>query len=61
MLHLFSKRFPDPKRLFSILSKAGIRVSANIKPWLLCGHKHYSAVDGNGGFVMKKEADKVKK
>lgn len=44
-------RFPNPKALFSQLSEQGIRVSANIKPWLLQVHPDYDSCASNGAFV----------
>ncbi|KAI8897084.1 glycosyl hydrolases family 31-domain-containing protein [Globomyces pollinis-pini] len=44
-------RFDDPKKLFRILSKHGIKTVANVKPWLLAVHPHYDTLKNMKGFV----------
>ena len=51
------KRFPNPAALFAKLRKAGIRVTANIKPWLLSQHPMYSTMVATRGFVWDCDKD----
>lgn len=50
-------RFPDPKRMFETLYKAGIKTVANVKPWLLSQHPNYGLVKSERGFVWDLESD----
>ncbi|KAJ1565042.1 hypothetical protein HK405_013301, partial [Cladochytrium tenue] len=50
-------RFPDPPALFAQLHEAGIRVAANIKPWLLAAHPDYERVKAARGFVWDNDTD----
>ncbi|KAJ3205766.1 hypothetical protein HDU82_004969 [Entophlyctis luteolus] len=50
-------RFPDPAKLFKELRDEGIRVSANIKPWLLCEHPNYQEVKDASGFIVDAETN----
>ncbi|KAJ3333145.1 hypothetical protein HDU76_011062 [Blyttiomyces sp. JEL0837] len=52
------KRFPDPAKMITSLRNSGIRISSNIKPWLLCQHPDYNAVDARGGFVRDCDTQK---
>ncbi|KAJ3071372.1 hypothetical protein HDU98_005432 [Podochytrium sp. JEL0797] len=49
------KRFPDPETLIRDLRKEGIRVSANVKPWLLSSHPSYKKVYEAEGFIKDSE------
>lgn len=47
-----TQRFPDPKSLAQTLNKKGVRIFANIKPWLLKqGHPDYEKLTQEKGFV----------
>ncbi|KAJ3269415.1 hypothetical protein HDV01_001413 [Terramyces sp. JEL0728] len=51
------KRFPEPIKLFKALRLAGIKVVANVKPWLLANHPHYKLLRGQKGLVWDPEAE----
>lgn len=47
-----TSRFPDPKQLAQNLDKRGIKIFANIKPWLLYNsHPDYEHVQQQQGFI----------
>ncbi|KAJ3079494.1 hypothetical protein HDU99_010762, partial [Rhizoclosmatium hyalinum] len=48
-------RFPDPEKLIKDLRSEGIRISANVKPWLLSQHPHYQHVYDADGFIKNSE------
>jgi alpha-glucosidase len=52
-----SGRFPNARKLFSDLRKEGIRVAANIKPWLLKMHPNYDELAQARGFVWNPVTD----
>lgn len=46
-------RFPDPTKLAEKLNKAGIRIFANVKPWMLQKiHPDYQEISDKKGFVL---------
>ncbi|KAL1925681.1 uncharacterized protein VTP21DRAFT_564 [Calcarisporiella thermophila] len=45
------QRFPDPSGLFRSLKEQGVRVFANIKPYLMTRHPSYEELAHRGGFV----------
>ncbi|KAJ3320288.1 hypothetical protein HDV06_005432 [Boothiomyces sp. JEL0866] len=45
------KRFPNPIKLFEHLHSKGIKVVANVKPWLLANHPNYKGLEERKGFV----------
>ncbi|KAI9329321.1 glycosyl hydrolases family 31-domain-containing protein [Obelidium mucronatum] len=51
------KRFPDPEKLIKDLRKEGIRISANVKPWLLSQHPKYQQVYDADGFIKNSETN----
>ncbi|KAJ3118626.1 hypothetical protein HK100_000574 [Physocladia obscura] len=53
-------RFPDPEKLFKDLRTEGIRVSANVKPWLLSKHPDYEKVFSGDGFVKNSETNSAR-
>ncbi|PHZ15139.1 uncharacterized protein RHIMIDRAFT_198594 [Rhizopus microsporus ATCC 52813] len=52
------KRFPNPEELSKKLKEAGIRIFANVKPWLLqhC-HPDFELVKADKGFVWDTDED----
>lgn len=48
-------RVPDPKAMTGAFHDAGIRIAANIKPYLLTTHPAYEAVRAAGGFIHDPE------
>ena len=44
------RRFPDPKRLFKELSAAGIKIIANVKPYVLDTHPAFQTLAGQRAF-----------
>jgi alpha-glucosidase len=50
-------KVPDPQALSDHFHKAGIRLAANIKPWLLTTHPRYEEVKAAGGFIQSAEGD----
>jgi alpha-glucosidase len=48
-----NKRFPNPKNTIQKFHKAGLKVSANIKPCLLTSHPQYNEVAEKGFFIHK--------
>lgn len=47
------QRFPDPKRLAKVYRDAGMKVFANVKPWLLTNHPDYSRMESQRGLVWQ--------
>jgi alpha-glucosidase len=45
-------RVPDPQAMSASFHDAGIRLAANIKPYLLTSHPHFAAVKAEGGFIV---------
>ncbi|KAI8097398.1 glycosyl hydrolases family 31-domain-containing protein [Halteromyces radiatus] len=45
------RRFPDPARLAKVYRDAGMKIFANVKPWLLTNHPDYNKVASEHGFV----------
>jgi alpha-glucosidase len=50
-------RIPDPPALAEHFHRAGIRLAANIKPYLLKIHPQYNAVAEQGGFIQAADSD----
>ncbi len=50
-------KVPDPQALSDHFHAAGIRLAANIKPWLLTTHPRYEEVKAAGGFIQSAEGD----
>lgn len=50
-------RFPDAPKLFEDLRREGIRVAANIKPWLLKLHPDFATLAATRGFVWDPSTD----
>jgi alpha-glucosidase len=50
-------RVPDPTGMVKTFHDGGMRVAANIKPYLLTTHPDYDAVRAAGGFVRDAESD----
>ncbi len=50
-------RIPDPPGMAARFHAAGIKLAANIKPWLLKTHPRYGEVAAAGGFVKGADAD----
>lgn len=57
VFHWNRKRFPEPKNAINKFHKAGMQVSANIKPCLLTSHPRYGEVKSLGAFVKNKGKD----
>jgi alpha-glucosidase len=55
VFHWNQKRFPNPKKAIEKFHKAGMQVSANIKPCLLTSHPKYDEVKTLGAFVKRKD------
>ncbi|KAJ3312140.1 hypothetical protein HDV04_003394 [Boothiomyces sp. JEL0838] len=51
------KRFPNPVKLFENLHSKGIKVVANVKPWLLANHPKYKELEKAKGFVWDPETN----
>ncbi len=51
------KRVPDPAQMVQTFHDAGIRVAANIKPYLLMTHPMYEAAAAQGLFIKRADAD----
>jgi alpha-glucosidase len=49
------KRIPDPTAMVQTFHDAGVRLAANIKPYLLTTHPHYDEVRVSGGFIRDPE------
>lgn len=50
-------KIPDPRRLVEDFHRAGIRLSANVKPHLLTTHPDYAEAAARGLFVRAAESD----
>ncbi len=50
-------RVPDPAGMVAHFHAAGIKLAANIKPWLLRSHPAYDEVAAAGGFVQAADED----
>ncbi|KAJ3165314.1 hypothetical protein HK101_000243 [Irineochytrium annulatum] len=50
-------RFPEPEKLIKGLRDNGIRVAANIKPWLLSQHPDYEKLKSEKGYVWDPETN----
>jgi alpha-glucosidase len=50
-------KVPDPQALSDHFHQAGIRLAANIKPWLLTTHPRYEEVKAAGGFIQSAAGD----
>lgn len=44
-------RFPDPKKLFTLLRHNGIKTVANVKPWLLVDHPKFEEMSRENALV----------
>ena len=53
-----TKRFPDLKKMVSSLLDSGIRISANIKPWLLDCHPDKVRISSEEGLIKNSETGK---
>ncbi|MBN1964464.1 MAG: glycoside hydrolase family 31 protein [Anaerolineae bacterium] len=51
------ERIPDPAGMAADFHAAGLRLAANIKPYLLAEHPRYAELAARGGFVRDAEAD----
>jgi alpha-glucosidase len=51
------ERIPDPKAMVEHFTRAGIRLSPNIKPALLLTHPRYAEVAAFGGFIKQADCD----
>ncbi len=51
------ERVPDPKAMVTTFHDAGIRLAANIKPYLLRTHPRYAEVEAMGGFIRSASGD----
>lgn len=49
------KRFPDPSRLAKKYQDAGMKIFANVKPWLLETHPDYELMKSKHGFVWQQQ------
>ncbi|MDZ4766535.1 MAG: glycoside hydrolase family 31 protein [Chloroflexota bacterium] len=50
-------RVPDPAAMVQTFHDGGLRVAANIKPYLLTTHPDYDAVRAAGGFIQDADMD----
>ncbi len=50
-------RIPDPAGMTRAFHEAGIRLAANIKPYLLTVHPDYQEVAARGGFIRDPDSD----
>jgi alpha-glucosidase len=50
-------KVPDPPTMVEYFHQAGIRLAANIKPYLLKTHPDYERLKAQGGFVRAADAD----
>ena len=48
-------RFPDPRKFVQDFRNRGIRIAANIKPWLLKEHRDYKKILSARGFIWDME------
>ena len=44
-------RFPDPKGFVEEMHSLGVRILANVKPWILCTHPEYHLLVQEGAFL----------
>lgn len=51
------KRIPDPEGMIEAFHDAGIKLAANIKPYMMLTHPHYPVVENMGGFIKEAETD----
>jgi alpha-glucosidase len=51
------QRVPQPEQMVQTFHEAGIRLAANIKPYLLTTHPHYGEVAAAGGFIREGDSD----
>jgi alpha-glucosidase len=51
------QRVPDPPAMTGHFHQAGIRLAANIKPYLLTTHPDYAAVSAAGGLIQSADDD----
>ncbi|KAJ3411782.1 hypothetical protein HDV05_001740 [Chytridiales sp. JEL 0842] len=51
------KRFPDPEKFVKDLRTEGIRIAANIKPWLLSRHPEYTTLLNDRGYIWDEESN----
>jgi alpha-glucosidase (family GH31 glycosyl hydrolase) len=50
-------RFPDPKGFVDAYHRAGIRLIANVKPYVLCNHPEYQILADSGAFFVDPETE----
>lgn len=50
-------RVPDPQAMVDDFHHAGIRMAANIKPYILKTHPNYNEIVASGGFIQQAESD----
>lgn len=43
--------------MFQILMKSGIKIVANVKPWLLMCHPDYEIMKNGRGFIWDNDSD----
>ncbi|KAI8332197.1 glycosyl hydrolases family 31-domain-containing protein [Chlamydoabsidia padenii] len=48
-----NRRFPDPKRLAQVYRDSGMKIFANVKPWLLTSHPDYFSLESHSAFVWE--------
>jgi alpha-glucosidase len=51
------ERIPNPKAMVENFARAGIKLTANIKPALLLSHPRYTEVAAFGGFIKKADSE----
>ena len=49
-------RVPQPQQMTQTFHDGGIRLAANIKPYLLTTHPHYEEVKAAGGFIIEPDS-----
>jgi alpha-glucosidase len=47
------ERFPEPESMLKLLNQSGIKVMANVKPWLLKQHPDYPEIEKKRGFLSE--------
>jgi alpha-glucosidase (family GH31 glycosyl hydrolase) len=52
-------RYPDPKAFVDAYHRAGIRLIANVKPYVLCNHPEYQKLAKAGGFFVDPQTQSV--
>lgn len=52
-------RFPDPRAFTKEVHKHGVRILANVKPYVLANHPEYSGLEQAGAFFKDPESNKT--